>query len=357
MSFASAHRERIVRALGGQCVCVTGGAGFIGRCLTQALLDVGAQVTVIDDLSTGDGDALTAMLEQASGQLRFVYASILDTQALAEAVTGARVVFHLAAEVSVPASIETPERCFAVNAMGSVRVAEAARDAGAGRWVVAASCSAYGLGAPPNVESDAPQPLSPYAASKLAAEHVVTAWAHSCSLPGAALRLFNVYGPGQKAGGPYAAVVPAFAEKIKAGRAPVIYGDGEQTRDFVFVDDVAAAFLLAASVERPPQGEVVNIGSGRQISVNELARVMLDAAGRSDLAPAHERAREGEVRASCADNGLARRLLGWAPSTTFEEGIRRVLRDWGLGEGDPPPPGASPGAAQSSSHSSSSSSS
>ncbi|RMD64346.1 MAG: NAD-dependent epimerase/dehydratase family protein, partial [Planctomycetota bacterium] len=155
MPSSAAHRERVARALGGQPVCVTGGAGFIGRRLTQALLDVGAQVTVIDDLSTGDGDALTALLEQAGEQLRFVYASILDPQALAEAVTGARVVFHLAAEVSVPASIETPERCFAVNAMGSVRVAEAARNAGANRWVVAASCSAYGLGAPPNVESDA----------------------------------------------------------------------------------------------------------------------------------------------------------------------------------------------------------
>ncbi len=200
-------------AIDGSRVCVTGGAGFIGSRLARRLLELGAAVTIIDDLSNSDLNPIADLLDDHAGQFRFIKASILEPAALREAIAGSSIVFHLAAISAAGLSLEQPNRVFDVNAAGTQRVCEAARAAGANRIVYAASCSAYGTHPSPQHEALLPQPLSPYAAAKLAAEHVITAYSESMNLPGVSLRFFNVYGPGQPAGSAYAAVIPIFIQR------------------------------------------------------------------------------------------------------------------------------------------------
>lgn len=310
----------------GRSVCVTGGAGFIGGHLVDALLSLGASICVIDDLSNATLKHLGELIELEPERVRFLHASILDDEALADAVAGAQVVFHLAAVGSVPRSIKEPQRTWGVNATGTVRVCEAARAARAARLVFAASSSAYGDNPQlPRVESQLAQPLSPYAASKLAGEEVLAAWARAFGLSTVSLRFFNVFGPRQPADSQYAAVVSAFTRKILAGEPPVIFGDGNQTRDFTFVSNAVLALLLAGAAESPLAGEVVNVGTGRRVTIAELARLLADRCAAPHLAPRFEPARPGDVRHSLADISRARELLGYQVIASLEDGLDETV--------------------------------
>ncbi len=328
MAWPAEHYERLQRAFSGAQVCVTGGAGFIGATLVEKLLEFGAEVVVIDDLSGSTSARLTTLLEKETrGSARFVYASILEPRALLEAVSGASVVFHLAAISSPVMAQEEPVRCMQVNGLGTARVAEAARKAGAERLVYAGSASAYGDTTGANRETQAPAPISPYGASKLAGEHVITSWARSRGLDGVNLRFFNIFGVGQSPDSEYAAVIPAFAKRLKANTAPTIYGDGGQTRDFVHVDDVVRALLLAGANDDSLDGATINIGSGRAVSIRELAEIMARLCGAEGLTPNYEAARAGDIRESLCDASLAADLLGFEAVTTLEDGLRDVLKD------------------------------
>lgn len=312
----------------GRHVCVTGGAGFVGGHLVDALLSLGARVSVIDDLSNSTLDHLTALMEIEPARLRFVHGSILDDDSLKDAVAEAKTVFHLAAVGSVPRSIEDPRRTFAVNATGTLRVLDLARRAGAQRVILAASSSAYGDDAAlPKVESQVARPLSPYAASKVAAEGLVSAWSASYGLSGVSLRYFNIFGPRQPADSAYAAVVASFASRLLNGESPVVFGDGMQSRDFTYVGNAVLATLLAGSCEKHLKGEVINIGTGARIDLTRLAALMAEKIGRPHLRPAHQPARAGDVRHSQADLSRARDLLGYEPFTSLEEGIVETL-EW-----------------------------
>ena len=314
------------RSYDGQPVCVTGGAGFIGGHLVDGLLALGASVTVIDDLSNSTLAHLAERIEDEPDRLQFVHGSILEDEALAEAVDGCRTVFHLAALGSVPRSIDDPRRTWAVNATGTMRVLEAARAAGAKRVVFASSSSAYGeTERLPKVETMPPMPLSPYAASKVAGEQLMRAWAHSYHMRTASLRYFNVFGPRQPAGSDYAAVVPNFSSAIYAGKRPIIYGDGQQTRDLTYVACAVLATMQAGGVDTPLHGDIMNVGTGERTSMAELARLIADAQDRSDLVPEHQSPRAGDVRHSLADISRARELLGYRPIISLAEGLEQTI--------------------------------
>lgn len=322
----AAGSDSSFESLRGAAVCVTGGAGFIGTHLTRSLLRAGADVRVIDDLSASDSASIAAMIDDVKpGRLRFTHASILEPSALDEAVAGARVVFHLAALSSAAQAQEEPIRCMEVNGLGTARVAEAARRAGARRIVFAASASSYGDSDHPNRENQPPAPLSPYAASKLAGEHVVTAWARSRGLDGVSLRLFNVYGPGQSRESQYAAVIPIFAAALDEGAPPTIFGDGSQTRDFVHVRDVVRAFLLAGATDRNLEGAILNIGVGRSVTIRELASLMARLSGAPGVEPIFAEPRPGDIRASECDAARAREILGFYAQTPLEDGLAELL--------------------------------
>lgn len=341
MKFPAEIFTRLKSAYDGRHVCVTGGAGFIGGHLVDALNSLGAHVTVIDDLSNSDLEHLAGLIELEPDRVKFVQSSILDDDGLKEAISGGRdgpvrTVFHLAALGSVPRSLEQPQRTWSVNATGTLRVLEAARAAKCHRVVVASSSSAYGEQAGPagrlaaaiaKVETMLPSPLSPYAASKAAAELLCSAWSHSFGLSTIAVRYFNVFGPRQPAGSQYAAVVAAFAKSLLAGEAPVIFGDGAQSRDFTYVGNAVLGTLLAGSADKGFRGEVVNIGTGRSTTVNHLAETMARLLGMPHLQPSHAPARTGDVRESLADISRARQLLGYTPITELEDGLSETV-EW-----------------------------
>jgi len=310
----------------GRPVCVTGGAGFIGGHLCDALLSLGATIRVIDDLSNSTLDHLGELIELEPDRVRFVHGSILDDAALDEALEGAATVFHLGAMGSVPRSVEAPARTFAVNATGTLRVLEAARRAGAARVVGASSSSIYGNQPElPKRETQLPRPLSPYAASKLALEHLFLSYAKTYGMSTIALRLFNVFGPRQPGNSPYSGVIAAFAEKLLHADAPVIFGDGLQSRDFTYVADAVMAFLLAGSVKVPPRGEVINIGTGTSVTMLELARAMANAAGVPHIHPQLQPARPADVKHSLADITKAKELLGYEPAYSLEAGLQDLI--------------------------------
>jgi len=309
---------------------VTGGAGFIGSHLTEALLALGASVTVIDDLSGADGTNLDALRTSAGDRLRVVRGSILDRGVLGDASGGARWVFHQAALGSVPRSVEQPRGFHEVNTTGTFNVLEAARAAGADRVVFAASSSAYGdAAALPKVETMAPQPLSPYAATKVAGEALMRAWAHSYREGGgtdtACLRYFNIFGSRQNANSAYAAVIAAFAKALLAEEPPVIYGDGAQSRDFTHVHNAVHANLLAAARPGRIGGAVFNVACGQRVTVTELAERMAAALGRPDLRPRYLPERAGDVKHSVAGLDHARAALGYAPIVDFPSGLAATV--------------------------------
>ena len=304
----------------GRRVMVTGGAGFIGSHLVEALVSLNADVVAFDDLTGGDW----ANLDGFGDGVEQVTASILDAEALEVPMAGCELVFHQAALGSVPGSVDRPHQYHEVNVMGTLNVLHAAQQAGVQRVMYAGSSSAYGNppdGDVPKSEDMPPLPLSPYAATKLAGEHDMRAWAATYGLDTVVLRYFNVFGPRQNANSAYAAVIAAFAKALINDQAPVIYGDGEQTRDFTFVHNVVHLNLLAARCERPLDGAVINGACGRPASINALAEKVIDVFGRPDLQAVHEPGRAGEVMHSLADITRARNVLGYEPLVSFEEGL------------------------------------
>jgi UDP-glucose 4-epimerase len=299
---------------------VTGGAGFIGSHLVAALLTRGEQVVVLDNLSTGK----RANLAGLTGPFEFVEGDVADPAAAARACAGVDVVYHQAALASVPRSIEAPLDSHAACATGTLVMLDAARKAGARRFVYAASSSCYGdQPTSSKRESDLPSPLSPYAAAKLAGEMYCLAFHRSYGLETVALRYFNVFGPRQDPHGAYAAVIPRFIDAWLKGERLVLYGDGRQSRDFTYVENVVAGNLLAAESPRAA-GRVLNLASGRSYSLLDLIASLEALLGRAaDVR--REPARIGDVRDSLADITLARELLGYEPVVDFHEGLRRTL--------------------------------
>lgn len=319
---------RLRPAYQGRRVCVTGGAGFIGGHVVDALLSLGASIAVIDDLSNSSAEHLGELIDLEPERVEFLHASILDDAALQDAMARAQVAFHFAAVSSVPRSVADPERSYAVNATGTMRVAQAARKAGVARVVYSASSSAYGASEKlPKVETDLPEPISPYASSKLSGEHVMLAWAKSYGLSTVSLRYFNIFGPRQPADSPYSGVIALFAKKLLAGETPVIFGDGEQSRDFTYVANAVLANLLAGASDRPLAGQVVNVGAGQRVTLNELCVRMAAACGSPHVLPVHQPARVGDVRHSLADLAKARELLGYAPVVDLDAGLKTTV-EW-----------------------------
>lgn len=323
--------DRVRPHLHGRRVCVTGGAGFIGGHIVDALISLGAMITVIDDLSNASSYQIASAIDRAPDQVRFIQASILDPYAMASAAEGAQSLFHLAALGSVPKSVDDPSRTWTVNATGTMRVLQAAQEAGVQRVIYSASSSAYGNNPVlPKLESMAPEPESPYAAAKYGGESLMRTWATCYGIDTISLRYFNIFGTRQAADSAYAAVIPAFVTKYLNNEAPTIFGNGEQTRDFTHVSNAVAANLLAAASDTPLRGQVVNIGAGIQTSVNTLAdmiaNILATFLGTTQLTPAHAPDRVGEVRDSVADITQARSILDYEPATSLADGLASTVR-------------------------------
>lgn len=302
------------RVFEGSTSLVTGGAGFIGSHIAQALLGLGGKVRVLDNLVGGFESNIPEGAD-------FVRASVLDDPALNSAARGCSYIFHEAAMVSVPQSVERPSECLEVNIRGTHRVLEAARAAGVRRVLFAASAAAYG-NTPrlPSREDHPPDCWSPYASSKVAGELMLAAYARSYGLSTVSLRYFNIFGPRQDPKSAYAAVISAFLDALLAGRQPMIFGDGQQTRDFTPIENVVHANLLAASSDRPLAGEVFNIGCGGRVSLLQALEQIARSLGVSAV-PKHGPVRAGDVRHSQADISRAREVLGYTPVVNFEAGM------------------------------------
>jgi UDP-glucose 4-epimerase len=309
---------------------VTGGAGFIGSHLVERLLHFGHSVRVLDNLSTGSPENLA----EVASRIEFLEGPVENTRLCQRAVRGIDWVFHQAAVASVPASIRRPRVTHNSAATGTLVLLDCARRAGVQRVILACSSSCYGdLSTPPLSETHPLQALSPYAAAKLSAEFYAEAFSRSYSIETVRLRYFNVFGPRQDPRGPYAAVIPLFVEALLSGRQPVIFGDGQQSRDFTHVDNVTAANLLAAQVPGV-SGRVFNIAGGRPLAVLELLHAVcrvLNVPCEPKLAPA----RTGDILHSWADISAATRDLGYHVERSLEEGLRQTIA-WYAARQSPP---------------------
>jgi UDP-glucose 4-epimerase len=303
-------------------VLVTGGGGFIGSALVRALVERGELVRVLDDFSTGKRENL----RELEGRIELHEGSILEERALDRSLAGTEVVFHQAAIPSVPRSIARPRESHDVNATGTLLVLEAARRHGVRRVVYAGSSSAYGeTPVLPKVETMPAAPLSPYAASKLAGELYCRVYAHAFGVETVVLRYFNVFGPRQDPKSEYAAVIPRFVTTALDGGTPVVYGDGQQSRDFCYVENAVEANLKAA--EAPGvSGEVFNVACGSATDLNAVLRLLAELVGRP-LAARYEPARPGDIKHSLADIAAARARLGYTADVSFLEGLRRTV-EW-----------------------------
>ncbi len=305
-------------------MAVTGGAGFIGSNLAEHLVSQGFSVVVIDNFLSGKESNLKGWTENAADRIAVLRMDINETDRLREAFRGVRYVFHQAAIPSVPRSIADPKATERANISGTLSVLIAARDAGVRRVVAASSSSIYGDDPNlPKKEEHVGRPLSPYALSKIVTEEYCRLFYQLFGLETACLRYFNVFGPRQDPKSEYAAVVPRFSTRLLAGRAPTIYGDGEQTRDFTFVANVVDANWKAATHPNAV-GEVFNIGCGTQTSLNQLIQYLNQILG-TRCRPKYEPARAGDVRHSVADVGKAKRLLDYSPAVSLQDGLERVL--------------------------------
>jgi UDP-glucose 4-epimerase len=306
-----------------KCV-VTGGAGFIGSALVRGLLSRGdCRVVVIDNLSTG----FRHNLEEVRSSIEFCHADIRDCDLVAGAVRDADTVFHEAAIPSVPRSIKDPVPSHDVNINGTFNVLRAAAENGVRRLVYAASSSAYGdTEVLPKVETMLPRPKSPYAMQKLAGEHYCSVFAGCFGVETVALRYFNVYGPRQDPSSPYSGVLSVFCKSILSRTAPTIFGDGETSRDFTFVEDVVSLNLKAADAPSGVSGNVYNAGNGGRITLNQAWALLQEIEG-VKIPAKYGPSRAGDVRDSQADTARARQDLGHDPKFSFEEGMRRTL-DW-----------------------------
>ena len=300
---------------------VTGGAGFIGSHLAESLADQGHEVVVLDDLSTGHEHNLAGFRDR----IEFVRGSITDAPLLADLFQGAEVVFHQAALASVPRSVAEPLASNEVNVTGTLKVFLAARDAGVRRVVYAASSSAYGDSETLPKREDMPaRPLSPYAITKYVDELYGQVFTSIYDLPTIGLRYFNVFGPRQDPQSQYAAVIPLFITRYLAGQAPLIHGDGGQSRDFTFIENVVQANLEAAAADARADGLVYNVACGDKVTVKDLCLRIRDLVG-SDLEPTHGEERVGDVRHSLADISLAREKLGFEPAVDLASGLERTV--------------------------------
>lgn len=299
---------------------VTGGAGFIGSHLVDALVGAGCRVTVLDNLSSGS----KANLEAAAGRVRLLEADLRDPAAVADAVAGCEVVFHLAAVVSVPKTVDDPLGSAAVNETGSLQLLEAARAAGARRVVFASSSAVYGDDPTlPKREQMPPKPLSPYAVQKLAVEHYLKVYNDLFALETVGLRFFNVYGPRQDPSSPYSGVISIFMARAMDGTPPTLHGDGSQTRDFVYVGDVVRALIAAAGVGAAP-GRVFNVGTGGGVSIRRLWEVIALLSG-STCDPAYGPPRAGDVPHSVSAIDAAREVLNFSPCVGLDQGLGLTL--------------------------------
>ncbi len=307
--------------LRGKRLVVTGGAGFIGSHLVERLAPRN-DVVVLDNLEVGRLENLAAVRKE----IEFVKGSIRDPRPVRRALAGADVVFHLAALTSVAESQGEPLRYAETNVMGTLNVLTAAQDAGVRRVVFASTCAVYGRSTGALREDLVPDPLSPYAVTKLAGEQFCQALSEQGGTDTVALRLFNVYGPRQSADSPYASVVAKFCDAAARDAPATMFGDGSQTRDFVYVGDIADAFERAATARRT-SGRAINLGSGRQTSIEELLHLVGEVRGRP-LKVVRRPARRGEVRRSRADTALARAVLGFEAQVPLREGLLRTLTWW-----------------------------
>jgi nucleoside-diphosphate-sugar epimerase len=308
-------------ALRGSRTLVTGGAGFIGSHLTDALVAAGAHVRVLDNLSTGRKENLTHCVESVD----WIEGDIRDLETCRKACTGIDLVFHQAALGSVPRSLEAPAATVAVNVAGTANVFAAARDTGVDRIVYASSSSVYGdADRLPWREGEEGLPLSPYALSKRICEELAGQFARSFGTELIGLRYFNVFGPRQDPEGPYAAVVPRFFAATMRREAPLVFGDGEQSRDFTPVADAVRANLLAAAAGSRATGSAYNVATGRRTTVNALARLVGELVGVGGSAR-HAPPRRGDVLHSHADLGRVEEMLGYRPSSSLEEGLADCL--------------------------------
>ena len=299
---------------------VTGGAGFIGSHIVAALVNRGDSVRVLDNLSTGHKTNLAGVADQ----IEFVRGDLTDASLVAEVVRGVDCIFHEAALASVPRSVQAPLDTHAACVTGTLVLLDQARRAGVRRVVYAASSSCYGNQPHSSKrETDLPRPLSPYAAAKLAGEHYCQAFFHSYGLETVGLRYFNVFGPRQDPNSPYSAVIPLFITRMLAGEPPIVYGDGLQSRDFTYVDNVVAGNLLAADAPGVG-GHSLNIANGRTTTLLELIATLQELL-KVDIAAIHDPPRVGDVRESMADITLAREMLGYETQVDFRTGLRRSI--------------------------------
>lgn len=305
---------------------VVGGAGFIGSALVRHLAVGGEPIRVLDDLSTGSRDNL----EDVPG-VELVVGSMLDQDLVGRVVDGAEQVFHLAC-LGVRHSIHSPRANHEANATGTINLLEAARDRGVRRFVYTSTSEVYGtaLHAPMD-ESHPTWPHTVYGGSKLAGEAYVRAYHRTYGMPTVVIRPFNAFGPRSHHEGDSGEVIPKFIVRIMNGKPPIIFGDGTQTRDFTYVDDTARGIAAAARSERAV-GETINLGSGSEVSVNELAHMVAEAAGRPEITPVHDEPRPGDVLRLIADSALARELLDWQPEVPLVQGIEALI-DWHAAQG------------------------
>lgn len=298
---------------------VTGGAGFIGSHIVDALVARGDTVRVLDNLATGCLKNLAGVREQ----IEFIEGSIQNKDTVQQAVAGVDFIFHLAAVVSVPQSMEEPEETELVNTIGTLILLQAAREHRTRRLVLSSTCAVYGDEPTlPKLEPMLPYPKSPYAVSKLAAEGYCQLFNESFGVETAILRYFNVFGPRQDPSSAYSGVISIFVDRMSQGRVPIIFGDGEQTRDFVFVSDVVQANLLAA--ETPgAAGQIFNIGKGHQISINHLYK-SLARIFEIDSKPNYQPPRSGDIVHSYSNPAKAKSVLDWSAKVDFEEGLQQL---------------------------------
>ena len=312
---------------------VTGGAGFIGSHIAAALSAAGARVRVLDDLSTGHRENLN----EIGGDIDFIEGSVADEDVLQKALDGVEVVFHEAAIPSVPRSVEAPRQTHIASVDGTFSLLLAARDQGVRRVVYAASSSAYGdQPTLPKSEQMLPDPLSPYAVAKLVGEYYCQVFTRVYGLETVSLRYFNVFGPRQDPSSQYSGVVSRFISSLLGDERPVIFGDGEQSRDFTYVDNVVAANLSAANATGAA-GKVINVANGERITLNELLEELKDLTGKKDVTAEYLEPRVGDVRHSLADNSMARELLGYESKVDLREGLKRTIDWWKSSRFNPQP--------------------
>jgi len=302
---------------------VTGGAGFIGSQIASALAASGARVRIIDDLSTGYRENI----EEIGGDVDFIQGSVADEAALNRAIEGAELVFHEAAIPSVPRSVENPRQTHVASVDSTFSLLLAAKENKVRRIVYAASSSAYGdQPTLPKVETMLPEPLSPYAVAKLVGEHYCQVFTRVYGLETVSLRYFNVFGPRQDPSSQYSGVISRFISALLGGETPVIYGDGEQSRDFTYISNVVDANLKAAESAKAA-GHVINIANGERISLNQLLRELQDLTGKTDVTANYQPTRAGDVKHSLADISRARDLLGYEPTIDLRQGLSLTM-DW-----------------------------